>query len=83
MARCPPTVNAGSNRFRWLTALLAELEAAATVDRFVYRHRWEAGDIVMWDNRTTLHRLLPYDIANERRIMRRITVTGTERVVPA
>jgi len=62
-------------------ALLAEVEALATDDRFVYRHRWQADDLVIWDNRSTLHQLRPYDIANHRRVMRRLTVAGTEAVV--
>ncbi len=61
--------------------LLAEIEEFATRDRFVYRHRWQANDLVIWDNRSTLHRLRPYDIANHRRVMRRVTVAGTEAVV--
>lgn len=62
--------------------LLDEIEAHATQDRFVYRHRWEPDDLVIWDNRSTLHRLRPYDIARERRVMRRVTVAGTEAPAP-
>ncbi|MEM9564512.1 MAG: TauD/TfdA family dioxygenase [Actinomycetota bacterium] len=58
--------------------LIDEVLAHATQDRFVYRHRWKADDLVVWDNRSTLHRLRPYDIAGTRRVMRRITVAGTE-----
>ncbi len=61
--------------------LLAELVALAGQDRFVYRHVWERNDLVVWDNRWTLHRLRPYDIARHRRVMQRITVAGTERPV--
>lgn len=60
--------------------LLAAIVDEATVAERVYEHRWAAGDLVMWDNRSTLHRLRPYDIANQRRVMRRVTVAGTERV---
>ncbi len=63
--------------------LLEELVGLAEQDRFVYRHRWQENDLVVWDNRTMLHRLLPYDIANERRVMQRLTVAGTEAVEPA
>ena len=35
---------------------LAVLEAHATQDCFVYRHTWRAGDLLMWDNRSLLHR---------------------------
>ncbi|MDG2113075.1 MAG: TauD/TfdA family dioxygenase, partial [Actinomycetota bacterium] len=59
-------------------ALLESVVEFATQNRFVYEHVWEANDLVVWDNRSTLHRLQPYDIANERRVMRRITVAGTE-----
>ena len=63
--------------------LLAELVAFAAQDRFVYQHRWQPDDLVVWDNRWTLHRLRPYDIANDRRVMQRITVAGREPVVAA
>ena len=52
-------------------ALLGELLAFATHPQFVYRHSWTAGDLVMWDNRTTLHRALPFDDVNHRRDLRR------------
>lgn len=54
--------------------LLDELITFATQPRFVYQHRWRAGDLVVWDNRCTLHRGRPYDDANFRRDMRRTTV---------
>jgi len=54
--------------------LLEELTAFATQSRFVHRHRWEVGDLVVWDNRCTLHRARPYDDARYRRDFRRITV---------
>lgn len=37
-------------------ATIAELYAFGTANRFVYRHRWQAGDILLWDNRRTLHK---------------------------
>ncbi|MGI9601183.1 MAG: TauD/TfdA dioxygenase family protein [Acidimicrobiales bacterium] len=61
--------------------LIDEVLAHASQDRFVYTHRWEADDLVVWDNRSTLHRLRPYDIANTRRLMRRITVAGADAPV--
>jgi len=63
--------------------LLAELVAHAADGQFVYRHVWHDHDLVVWDNRSTLHRLLPYDIARHRRVMQRITVAGTEPVLAA
>ncbi len=53
--------------------LLRELLALATLPQFVYRHAWRVGDFVIWDNRCTLHRGLPFDEANERRDLRRVT----------
>jgi alpha-ketoglutarate-dependent 2,4-dichlorophenoxyacetate dioxygenase len=59
-------------------ALLAALLAHATRRRFVYRHRWRPGDLVMWDNRTLLHRALAnYDAHTYRRVMHRSVVKGT------
>jgi alpha-ketoglutarate-dependent 2,4-dichlorophenoxyacetate dioxygenase len=55
-------------------ALLDELISFATQPRFVYQHRWRAGDLVVWDNRCTLHRGRPYDDVKFRRDMRRTTV---------
>jgi alpha-ketoglutarate-dependent 2,4-dichlorophenoxyacetate dioxygenase len=54
--------------------LLRELTAFATDARFVYRHSWRAGDLVIWDNRCTLHRGLPFDDAGCRRDLRRTTI---------
>ena len=48
----------------------------------VYRHQWQRGDLLIWDNRTTLHRLTGYEIDRYPRVMRRCTVASTERVVP-
>ena len=56
------------------TALLAELMAFATQPRFVHSHGWTVGDLVMWDNRCTMHRGRPYDDARYRRDMHRTTV---------
>ncbi|HUB97723.1 MAG TPA: TauD/TfdA family dioxygenase [Stellaceae bacterium] len=55
-------------------ALLAELMAFATQDRFVYRHQWRLGDLVIWDNRCTMHRATPFEDQRYRRDMRRTTV---------
>ena len=64
----------------WPTAesrmyLLDLLEHATQRER-VYRHRWQVGDLVIWDNRSTLHRGRRYDIG-ERRELRRTTVNDT------
>lgn len=60
--------------------MVASILDQATQPRFVYEHTWDDGDLVIWDNRSTLHRLRPYDIASTRRVMQRITVSGTEPV---
>lgn len=53
--------------------LLAELLEHATQREFVYRHRWQPGDLVIWDNRAVLHRGRRYDLT-QRRELRRTTV---------
>jgi len=57
-------------------ALLAELLEFATQPRFVYRHQWRVGDLVMWDNRSVLHRGRSWDESRYRRVMHRTTVAG-------
>jgi len=58
--------------------LLAKLEAHATQDRFVYRHKWHAGDVLMWDNRCLLHRADPnFDAALYPRVLHRTCLRGT------
>ena len=59
-------------------ALLAELLARATQRQLVYSHRWRIGDLVMWDNRCLLHRVVLGDALRQyRRIMHRSVVRGT------
>ena len=55
--------------------LIEELIAFATEPRFVYCHRWRVGDLVMWDDRCTMHRGRPYDDTRYRRDMHRTTVS--------
>lgn len=57
-------------------ALLAELNAHAISPEFSYRHKWLAGDLLVWDNRCTMHRATPYDDNVYRRVMHRTTVAG-------
>ena len=59
-------------------ALLDELLAFATQERFVYVHKWRVGDLVIWDNRCTLHRATPFPSNDHRREMRRTTVVDTQ-----
>jgi len=63
-------------------ALLARLMEHATRPEHLYVHHWNPGDLVIWDNRCSLHRATPYDAAKERRVMYRTVVTG-EAVVAA
>jgi alpha-ketoglutarate-dependent 2,4-dichlorophenoxyacetate dioxygenase len=54
---------------------LRDLVEHATQPQFVYRHKWRVGDIVMWDNRTTMHRARRFD-RSEVRDVRRTTIGG-------
>jgi alpha-ketoglutarate-dependent 2,4-dichlorophenoxyacetate dioxygenase len=54
---------------------LRDLVEHATQRQFVYAHRWRVGDLVMWDNRQTMHRARPFP-AHEPRDMRRTTLMG-------
>ena len=54
--------------------LLRDLMEHATQPQFVYRHRWRVGDLVIWDNRCTMHRARPYDLSVPRD-MHRTTVS--------
>ena len=63
-------------------ALLRDLLQRATRPELVYTHRWQAGDLVMWDNRCVLHRGRPWDESAYRRVMHRTTVAGQDAVVP-
>jgi alpha-ketoglutarate-dependent 2,4-dichlorophenoxyacetate dioxygenase len=55
--------------------LLRDLVEHATQRKFVYSHKWRVGDLVIWDNRRTMHRVRPYP-AEEARDMRRTTLKG-------
>jgi alpha-ketoglutarate-dependent 2,4-dichlorophenoxyacetate dioxygenase len=54
-------------------ALLGELMDFATQQRFIYRHKWRVGDVVIWDNLCSMHRATPFDDRTHRRDMRRTT----------
>ncbi len=54
--------------------LLEELMAHATQRQFVYSHRWRPNDLMMWDNRCTMHRGMDYDDLRFVRDMRRVTI---------
>ena len=55
--------------------LLNDLKEHATQPQFVYVHKWRLNDLVMWDNRQTMHRVRRYD-ESQPRDMRRTTVAG-------
>ena len=74
------TVNAG-NEISGMSledgqALHAELQEHISRPEFRYSHRWQAGDLVIWDNRVVLHRAAAYDMGKYRRVFRRTTVAG-------
>jgi alpha-ketoglutarate-dependent taurine dioxygenase len=58
-------------------ALLWRLQQWAAQPDFVYRHNWQVGDLVIWDNQGLMHRVVPY--TDPQRIMHRTSVGGTER----
>ncbi len=58
------------------SALLKELLEWSTQPRFVYRHQWQTDDLVMWDNRSALHRGRPWENGVYQRIMHRTTLAG-------
>ncbi|MGZ0187149.1 MAG: TauD/TfdA dioxygenase family protein [Alphaproteobacteria bacterium] len=56
--------------------LLDELEAHATQEKYIYPHQWQVDDVMMWDNRSTMHCVTPYDAAKEKRAVHRVVVKG-------
>jgi len=58
------------------TRLIGELMALATASGTSYLHQWRKGDVVMWDNRATMHRGRPWP-AHEARLMVRTTISAT------
>src|SRR6516225_8990917 len=60
-------------------ALLDALWSHATQPRFAMRHRWQVGDVLMWNNLSVLHRRDPFD-PKTRRVMHRSQIRGHERV---
>ncbi len=55
--------------------LIRDLTEFATQPRFVYTHKWAVGDLVVWDNRCTMHRGRAYDDKVYKRDMRRVTLS--------
>jgi len=60
-------------------ALLDSLSERATAADRVYRHEWQVGDLVIWDNRGVMHRVCPY-AATSAREMHRTTIAGDEPI---
>lgn len=56
-------------------SLIDEITSFSTQPQFVYTHKWQAGDLVFWDNRSTMHHALTYD-SQYRRHMHRTTIKG-------
>ena len=54
--------------------LIRDLMEHATQPQFVHTHQWQVGDLVIWDNRATMHRARPFDLDQYKRDMRRATV---------
>jgi alpha-ketoglutarate-dependent 2,4-dichlorophenoxyacetate dioxygenase len=63
--------------------LLRDLTEHATQPQFVYRHAWLVGDLVIWDNRATMHRARPFDDTTYRRELRRVTTLDVEQPLVA
>src|SRR5207245_1438750 len=59
--------------------LLRDLTEHATQRENVYRHEWRVGDLVIWDNRATMHPARPFDDGKYRRELRRVTTLDIEQ----
>jgi alpha-ketoglutarate-dependent taurine dioxygenase len=62
--------------------LIEDLTEFAAQPRFMYRHHWSPDDVLMWDNRCTVHAVTPHD-PTERRVMHRTTIVGDQPVLAA
>lgn len=60
--------------------LIDELVEFVTRDRFVYRHKWRVGDVLVWDNRCTLHTGTLYDDKKYDRLMHRLWAKGDKPI---
>jgi taurine dioxygenase len=57
--------------------LIAELDVHCVRSEFLYRHKWQVGDLLMWDNAASMHLAICDYALPERRLMHRTTVIGT------
>jgi taurine dioxygenase len=62
-------------------ALLDKVWSHATREEVTWRHHWQVGDVVLWDNRCTMHRRDPFDPAS-RRVLHRTQIKGETRPSP-
>jgi taurine dioxygenase/putative 2-oxoglutarate oxygenase len=60
-------------------SLITYLQEFSVRPRYTYRHRWQAGDVILWDNRSAMHKATPYDGTKFVRHMHRTTVQTNER----
>ncbi len=60
-------------------ALIARLTEFAAQPQFTYKHEWQLGDFVVWNNHGVMHRVMPY-AADTGRAMHRTTIMGTQRL---
>jgi alpha-ketoglutarate-dependent taurine dioxygenase len=60
-------------------ALLCRLQEFATQPQYVYRHKWQVGDFLLFDNTGTMHKAAPYDLSSKR-LMDRTTLEGEESI---
>ena len=58
-------------------ALLCRLQQWAAQPDFVYRHDWQVGDLVIWNNEGLMHRVVPY--TDTQRVMHRTSIGGHEK----
>ena len=63
-------------------AILDEIYALQREPRFVYAHKWQVGDFVMWDNRCLLHARTDFP-RDQRRLLRRVTICDEAEVMAA
>lgn len=54
--------------------LVTFVQEFSIMPQYVYRHQWQPGDLIIWDNRSAMHRATPYDELRHRRLMHRTTV---------
>ena len=62
--------------------ILDELIDHSVQSKYVYKHEWTDNDIIMWDNRCTMHSVEPFDNNTIKRIMHRVTLVGENKPIP-